>query len=73
MEIGGQRHGHPSLCAVLSTSCDLSLDAILFTPLVREINEEEAGKIIWSSVNYLFLISTSLIYGKNQDISQGIV
>ena len=28
---------------------------------------------IWSSVNYLLFISTSLIYGKNQQFKQSIV
>jgi len=46
------------LCGGLSTFCDLSLEAILFTLFVREIIEGEAGEENWSSVNYLFFIST---------------
>ena len=49
------------LCAGLLISCDFSLDAILFTWLVCEITEGEAEEEIWSSVNYLFFFSTSLI------------
>ena len=63
---------HPALCAGLLT-CDFSLDATLFTQSVHEITEGKAREEIWSSVNYLFFISTSLIYGKNQEFRQGIV
>ena len=31
------------------------------------------GIEIWSSVNYLFFIFTSSIYGKNQQVKQSIV
>ena len=44
-----------------STSYDFSVDALLFTQSVHEMTEGEAGEEIWSSVNYLFFISTSLI------------
>ena len=54
-----------------STSYDFSLDALLCTQSVHEMTEGEAREEIWSSVNYLFFISTSLIYGKN--LSQDIV
>ena len=58
-------HYHLPLCAGLCVglliSCDFSLAVILFTWLVCEITEGEAGEEIWSSVNYLFFISTSLI------------
>ena len=63
MEIGDQ---NLPLRADLSTPCDLSLNAILFTQFVHKIAEGEAKEEIWSSVNYLFFISTSLIYGKDQ-------
>ena len=53
--------------------CDLFLDAILFTQFVCKITEGGARKETWSSANYLFFISTSLIYGKNQQARQGIV
>ena len=58
-----------------STSCDLPLDVIVFTQLfVQQITEEgEAKEEIWSSVNYLFFISTSLIFGKNRQVRQGTV
>ena len=52
--------------------CDFSLEAILFTQFVCKIIEREAMEEIWSSVNYLFFIFTSLIYGKNQHIRQGM-
>ena len=45
----------------LSTLCDLPLDAVLFTQFACEITEGEAKEEIWSSVNYLFFIFTSLI------------
>ena len=61
------------MCAGLLIPRDLSLDAVLFTQFAGEINDAEAREEIWSSVNYLFFISTSLIYGKNQWIRQGIV
>jgi len=32
------------------------------------MTEGEAGEEIWSSVNYLFFISTSSIYRRNQHI-----
>lgn len=40
---------------------------------VCEITEGEVREKIWSSANYLFFISTSLIYGKNQQVRQGIL
>ena len=52
---------------------DLFLDAILFTQFVCKITEGGARKETWSSANYLFFISTYLIYGKNQQARQGIV
>ena len=51
-----------------STSHDFSVDALLFTQSVHEMTEGEAGEEIWSSVNYLFFISTSSIYRRNQHI-----
>lgn len=56
-----------------STSYDFSVDALLFTQSVHEMTEGEAGEgeageEIWSSVNYLFFISTSSIYRRNQHI-----
>ena len=59
--------------AGLSPSCDFSLDALLFTQFVLEVTEGEAREDIWSSVNYLFFLSTSLLYGENQKVRQGIV
>lgn len=70
---GVHSHHHPPPCAGLSTSCDLSLDAILFTQLVFEITEGEDREEMWSSVNCLSLISTSLIYRKNKQFRQGVV
>ena len=42
-------------------SCDLSLDAVLFTQFVCEITEGEAREEIWSSVHYFssFLFSST--------------
>ena len=40
---------------------------------VWELTEGEAREEIWLFVNSLFFFSTSLIYGKNQHIRQGIV
>ena len=50
-----------------------SLDAFLFTQSVHEMTEGEAREEIWSSVNYLFFISTSLIYRRSQHIRQGVM
>ena len=72
IETGSQIHHCLLLGACLLTP-DLSLDAILFTQFVHKITEEEAKKEIWSSVNYLFLIFTSLVYGKNQHGKLSIV
>lgn len=57
----------------MHTPCDLSLDVILFTQSLCEITEGDAREEIQSSVNYLFFVSTSSVYGKNPQISQGIV
>ena len=46
IEVGDQTHCHFPLCAGLSTSCDLSLDAILFTQFVHKITEGEAREEI---------------------------
>ena len=58
-EIGDWTCSHLPLRACLSTPCDLSLDAI-FSHTVCEFTEYEAREEIWSSVNYLFFIATSL-------------
>ena len=50
--------------------CDTSLDAILFTQFIHKITEEETGEKVWLSVNYLFFISISLIYWRNQQVRQ---
>ena len=72
---GQSRHHLPlsGLCADLLTPCDLILDVILVTLFIPKITEGEAKEEIWSSVNYFFQIPTSLIYGKNQQVRQGIV
>ena len=72
---GQSRHHVPlsGLCADLSTPCDLILDVILVTLFVPKITEGEAKEEIWSYVNYFFQSPTSLIYGKNQQVRQGIV
>ena len=44
----------------------------LITQFVQEITEGEAKGETWSSVNYLFFISISLIQGKNQQVRPGI-
>ena len=57
-------------------SCQLPIFLCIlscFTLFVHEITEGEARKAFWSSVSYLFFISTSLIYRKNQLIRQSIV
>lgn len=56
----------------MSTASELSSDAVLLTRFVHEITEGEAGEEVWPSVNDLLLVSTSLIYGKNQ-VLRGIV
>ena len=48
-----------------------SLYAIVFTQFVCGITAGKAREEIWSPDNYLFLISVSLIYGKNQQIRWG--
>ena len=58
--------------SALSTSCGLSLVAI-FTQFVPEITEEEAREEVWSPTGYLIFISTSLIYGKNQQVGHSSV
>lgn len=73
---GSESSPSPPVCRPvyrLSTPCDLILDVILVTQFVPKITEGEAKKEILSSVNCLFFISTSLIYGKNPQVRQGIV
>lgn len=50
-----------------------ALAAIVCTQFVHEMTEGEAREDVLSSVHYLFVIPTSLIYGKNQGDRQGIV
>lgn len=45
----------------------------LFHTVCLKITEGETGEEIWPPVNYLFFISTSLIYRENQQVRQGIV
>ena len=45
----------------------------LFTQFIHEITEGEAREEIWSFVNDLLFISTSLIYEKNQQVRWSIV
>lgn len=73
-EIGDQIDSHPPLRAGWLTPCerDLSLDAILLTQSIWEITEGEARGEIWSPVNHLFFIFTSLIYRRSQQVRQGI-
>ena len=40
---------------------------------VCQIAEGKDREEIWLSISYLFFISTSLIYGKNQQVRQGVV
>ena len=61
MEIGGQIRRYLPLHADLLTPGGFSLDVVLFTPFVHKMTEGEAGESVWSSVNYLFFISISLI------------
>ena len=63
---GSESH-QPLVRASLWTSCDLSLDESLFTKFVHRFAEEKLGKRS-GHANYLFFISTSLIYGKNQQV-----
>ena len=44
---------------------------LLFTQCVQT-TEGEAREEIWSPVNYLFFMSTALIYGKNQQIRETV-
>lgn len=75
--IEGQSHHHPPLCAGLfadlSTSCDLSLDSVLFTQLVWEITEGEAWEKIWPLL--VTYASFLLLWSKefNLQVRQGIV
>ena len=74
-EMKGQSHRHPPLGTGLTTrgllleTCSHSL----ITQFVWEIVEGEAREQIWSSVNYLFFISTSLIHRKNQPVRPGVM
>ena len=68
---GSESSPSPTACRLVDSSW--SLDAVLFTQFVREITEGAAREEIQSSVNYLFFISTSLIYGRSQEIRQDIV
>ena len=61
-----------NLCVGLWTAPELSLDAV-YSQFVFEIAEGEVREELWSSINYLVLISTPLINGKNQQNRQGIV
>ena len=54
-------------------SCDIPLGTILFTQFGHEITGWETREKIWPSVNYLFFISTTVIYGKNWQVRQYIV
>lgn len=45
----------------------------LVTQFLHEITGGEARKEIWSSVHYLFFLSTSLIYRKSWQVRQSIV
>ena len=70
--MGGQNDHHPPLHSGLSSSYNLFLDAVLFTQFVHEITKGKAKEEMWSSVTYLFFMSTSLIDRKNQQVRQGI-
>ena len=65
---GSESH-QPLVRASLWTSCDLSLDESLFTKFVHRFAEEKLGKRSGHAKD-LFFISTSLIYGKNQQVRQ---
>ena len=54
-------------------ACWLLVLLLFRSRFILEITEGETGKEIWSSVNYLVFISTSLIYGESQQIRQGTV
>ena len=77
IEIGGQSHRHPpTVCRLVDSSWSSSrwyLVHSLVTQFVHQITEGEAREEIWLSVDYLFFISTSLIYRKNRQVRQGIV
>ena len=64
-EIESESLPSTTVCAGLWTPLNIPLDVILFIQFVHQITEVEAREEIWLSVNYLFFISTSLIYGKN--------
>ena len=74
-EMKGQSNRHPPLGTGLTTrgllleTCSHSL----ITQFVWETVEGEAREEIWSSVNYLFFISTSLIHRKNLPVRPGVV
>ena len=64
----------PTACRLLCRFINFlwfSLYAIVFTQFVCGITAGKAREEIWSPDNYLFLISVSLIYGKNQQIRWG--
>lgn len=73
----GQSHHHAPLCAGLFagllTSCDLSLDSVLFTQLVWEITEGEAWEKIWPLL--VTYASFLLLWSKefNLQVRQGVV
>ena len=71
--MGAQSHCHTLLRTDSWTSRDLPLKVILFTQFVLEIMEGEAREEISSSVNNLFFILTSFIYGKNRQGSEWVV
>ena len=72
-EIESESLPSTTVCAGLWTPLNIPLDVILFIQFVHQITEVEAREEIWSSVNYLFFITTSLIYEKNWQGRQGIV
>ena len=63
----------PTKCRLVDCEFYFFFNAILFTQLVHEITDGEAREEIWSFVNYFFFMSTSLIFGKKQQIRQGIM
>ena len=62
----------PTACRLACRLVDFlwSSDAILFSQFIHEMTEGEAREETWSSVNYLFFISTSLIYGKTNKLGK---
>ena len=71
MEMRGQCHRHPPLCVYLSFLWSFCMCCLIYTVCSQDYWRENWGRDL--IIRYLFFIFTSLTYGKNQHVRQGIV